>query len=134
MGAKEVPAPAPAKSLSERVSYVSSPFSNTQSPYLTSSSKPKPATKDKPKSATNAPATQKTAGKPAARGRARGGRGGRAPGRGKPKTQQELDAEMVDYFGNEPNGNANGDANMATNGGAVQPVANGEAAMEDEIM
>lgn len=130
MGAKEVPAPVPAKSLSERIAYESHNPRYLHGPRLTSSSKPKPATKDKPKPATNAAAAQKKVGKPAAGGRAQR-RGGRT-GRGKPKTQQELDAEMVDYFGNEANGNP--DANMATNGGAVQPVANGEAAMEDEIM
>lgn len=84
--------------------------------HLTVTSKPKNAAKDKPKPAT----AQKTSG----RGRAPLRRG-RNAGRGKPKSASELDAEMVDYFGNEASGPVNG---------AVQPVANGEAAMEDEIM
>ena len=89
-------------------------------------SKPKPAVKAQPKPATTA--------KPAGKGTGRRGRTGRGrnAGRGKPKTADELDAEMVDYFGTEGNGTT-GDATMTTNGGAVQPVANGDAGM-DEIM
>ncbi|KAJ5165864.1 hypothetical protein N7492_006160 [Penicillium capsulatum] len=79
---------------------------------------PKPLTervaqKSQPKPATSA--------KPAAnaRGRTRAPRGarkGRIAGRGKPKTVEELDAEMVDYFSNE---NAPADAN-APNGTTQQ--------------
>lgn len=111
LGAKEAPAPAPIKSLSDRVA------------------KPRnAATKDKPKPATE---TKAATGK-AARGRGRAGRGGRNAGRPKPKTAEELDAEMQDYF----TGPAEGDTAMETNGGAVQPVANGtaDAGMDDEIM
>lgn len=39
---------------------------------------------------------------------------------------------MQDYFGGDAA--PNGDAAMASNGGAVQPVANGAAPIEDEIM
>ena len=46
-------------------------------------------------------------------------RRGKNVGRGKPKTADELDAEMTDYF----DGNANG----AVNGNAAAPVANGTA-------
>lgn len=92
-------------------------------------SKPKPATKDKaqPKPATaDKAATDKKEG--ARRGRGKGGRGGAKGGstRGKPKTAEELDQEMNDYW-------TPGDAAVA-NGGAVQPAAtNGDAAMVDDI-
>lgn len=71
-------------------------------------SQPKPATGAKP--AANA------------RGRTRATRGarkGRNVGRGKPKTVEELDAEMVDYFTNEnapADGNATNGAPQQTNG------------------
>ena len=60
--------------------------------------------------------------------RGRGGKSGRA-GRPKKKTAEELDAEMMDYFG--------GDSG-ATNG-AVQPAAaaatnGGDTGMVDEVM
>lgn len=79
---------------------------------------PKPATADK--SATNGAATR---GGRAARGR--GGRRGRNAGRAKPKTADELDAEMVDYF--DPSNGA-GDAAANTNGTA-QPT--GDAGMDE---
>jgi hypothetical protein len=90
------------------------------------------ADKDKPK-----PATADKAGNSAAasaRGRKRGrGRGAAAAGgRAKPKTAEELDAEMADYWGVET-GTSTADAPMS-NGGAVQPAATngGEAIMEDD--
>lgn len=80
------------------------------------SAKPKPATE---KPATNA--TTATRGARTARG-GRGGRRGRNAGRPKPKTMDELDAEMVDYF----------DGNAVPNGAAAPaegvPAANGTAA------
>ena len=73
-----------------------------------------------PKPATAAKATANGAGtRDNTRGRGRGGRRGRNAGRAKPKTADELDAEMTDYFDTNA---ANG--GVATNG-AVQPVANG---------
>lgn len=71
----------------------------------------------------------------AATGNGRGrGRKGRPAGR-KPKTAEELDAEMVDYFepGTAP---ASGDgAAPASNGAApAAAAATGDAGMEDEIM
>lgn len=93
---------------------------------------PKPATATS-KATTNGTSTSTRGG--ARAGAARGGRRGRA-GRAKPKTADELDAEMADYFETE-NGAANaggaaaaGDA--VASGGPVQ--ANNNAAMEDEIM
>jgi len=77
--------------------------------------------KVQPKQATAVKATAAT-GRGARGGRAgRSGRGGRV-GRGKPKTAEDLDAEMADYFvGNGAAGTdgANGDAPV-TNGGEDQ--------------
>ena len=56
-------------------------------------------------------------------GRATRGRRGRNPGRGKPKTAEELDAEMDDYFNNE---NAPADTNAPVNGSAPQATNGGE--------
>lgn len=80
---------------------------------------PKPATADKP--ATNGAATR---GGRATRGR---GRRGRNAGRAKPKTADELDAEMVDYF-DPSNTNGAGNATAAANGTA-QPA--GDAGMDE---
>ncbi|KAL8905118.1 MAG: hypothetical protein Q9171_006799, partial [Xanthocarpia ochracea] len=79
-----------------------------------------------PKAATSAKPTTNGAGtRDDTRGRGRGARRGRNAGRAKPKTADELDAEMVDYFDTTAaNGTAQGTDAAATNG-AVQPVANG---------
>lgn len=71
------------------------------------------AAKNKPKSAAAAATTNSkaTRGRPAKRG-------GRT-GRGKPKTADELDAEMTDYFVPK------------TNGAAAET---GDATMDDQIM
>lgn len=110
--AAHAPPAEPSKSLSDRIS------------------KPK-TDKEKPKPATAA----KNADDKKGAGRGRGGRA-RGPGgrksntRNKPKTAEELDQEMTDYWAT-----TSGDAAMATNGGAVQPTAaNGDTGMEDEIM
>jgi THO complex subunit 4 len=110
--AAHAPAPEPAKSFADRVS---KPKSDNQ--------KPKPAT------AAKEGEDKKKAGR--GRGRPARGRGGRNTNtRNKPKTAEELDQEMTDYW------NGTGADAMATNGGAVQPTAatNGDAGMEDEIM
>ncbi|KAJ5098264.1 mRNA export protein mlo3 [Penicillium argentinense] len=84
-------APTPA-SLAERVTHVHKP-------------QPKPATATKAaKGATNDNNKNNTKGRPAK------GRKGRNPGRGKPKTVEELDAEMVDYFAADGNNATNGNA------------------------
>lgn len=83
--------------------------------------------KNQPKVATAKPATNgTTTGEGRGRGRARRGRNA---GRAKPKTADELDAEMVDYFDKPANGTAGADG--ATNGAA--PVVNGgdEIGMDD---
>ena len=85
---------------------------------LTHTSQPKNA-KSQPKTAVAKPATNgTTAGEGRGRGRARRGRNA---GRAKPKTADELDAEMTDYFDKPAGGAAVADA--ATNGAA--PVVNG---------
>ncbi|KAJ6113467.1 mRNA export protein mlo3 [Penicillium sp. IBT 18751x] len=52
-------------------------------------------------------------------------RKGRNPGRGKPKSVEELDAEMVDYFSNE-NAPAQAQAPAPVNGAAPQAANSGE--------
>lgn len=109
VGASEAPvAPAP-KSLGDRIQ--------------------KPAEKAKPKPVTAAPkaAAGKTGAKDGKR-RPRGAKGKAGAGRAKPKTTEELDAEMADYFGGAGN-----EANM-TNGGAVQPAAGGDVGMEEDVV
>ena len=111
--AEHAPAPPPPKTLTDRVS------------------KPK-TEKEKPKPATAAP--KNAADKKNIRGRGRGrGRGGRNNStRVKPKTADELDQEMTDYWNNgQPAPVA--DTSMGTNGGPVQPAPAADA-MEDEIM
>lgn len=88
--------------------------------------------KAQPKPATN---TKNAKGANAGRGRGgkRGGRGGRGGGSLPKKTVEELDAEMVDYFGPANGEAADGDA-MQTNGGAVQAPGGGDTGMEDEML
>jgi len=85
--------------------------------------------KSQPKSAVPTKSTQ--GGGAATRGkgtRGRGGRGGRNP-RPTKKTAEELDSEMADYW--DAGANATGaDAGAVT----TQPAANGDAAMDDEIL
>lgn len=66
-------------------------------------------------------------------GRGRGrGRRGRNAGRAKPKTADELDAEMADYF---DAGDANANDNTTANGaGTQQAVGNTDTGMDDDIM
>ncbi|KXT08735.1 hypothetical protein AC579_7082 [Pseudocercospora musae] len=97
LSANSVPAPQPPKPLKDRVS-----------------GQPKNAAKDKkkeaPKAATNGAGPASKAGKK----KAKSGRAGRP----KPKTTEELDAEMQDYFGSGEAAPANGAAQpAATNGG-----------------
>ncbi|KAL5378755.1 hypothetical protein PMIN06_011602 [Paraphaeosphaeria minitans] len=90
---------------------------------------PKKADKPKPATAAKAaPAAGRERGRgDRAAGRGRGGRGGRE--RSKKKTQEELDAEMEDYFPAAEGGN---DA-MVTNGDAPQ-AAGGDTMEEDQML
>ncbi|KAF2496146.1 RNA annealing protein [Lophium mytilinum] len=104
---RDLPPTAPVKSFSERVT------------------NPKNAAKSQPK-----PATGGRDAKGSARGRGKTARG-RNAGRGKPKTADQLDAEMADYFVGDA---GNGDA-MVTNGGAtVQGATGGDTGMDDDIL
>ncbi|KAE8160955.1 hypothetical protein BDV40DRAFT_301805 [Aspergillus tamarii] len=76
-------------------------------------------TKSQPKPATASKAADSTRG----RGR-RGGRRGPKSNRPKPKSVEELDAEMVDYFSNENTGPAEGNAPAPA--AAPQPANGGE--------
>lgn len=97
MDASSVPAPGPVKSLSERVAYGKPQQSQKSAPLTKTSANPKA----QPKSATAKKATdnKNAKGKPGKQRKAR-------PATRKPKTAEELDAEMTDYWGG--NGTANG--------------------------
>ncbi|KAF2723887.1 hypothetical protein K431DRAFT_301405 [Polychaeton citri CBS 116435] len=106
MGASNVITAAGPKSLSERVS------------------QPKSAAKDKPK--VKGEVKKATTAVKAREPKKKSGRAGRA----KPKSAEELDQEMQDYFGGEANGTTNG---TAVNGEAA-PATNGGGAEEDVVM
>ncbi|KAL8969516.1 MAG: hypothetical protein Q9197_004301, partial [Variospora fuerteventurae] len=114
LDAAKAVAAVPSKGLSDRITPGKGPKSATAA-----------------KTATDGTATRGRGG----RGRATGRRG-RNAGRGKPKTADELDAEMVDYF--DPS-NTNGTTTegsggaAATANGATQPAATLEDAGMDEI-
>jgi THO complex subunit 4 len=54
--------------------------------------------------------------------------------RGRPKTTEELDADMEDYFQKDGKPTAEGDTAMANGSGAAQPVNGTDTGMDDEIM
>jgi len=81
-----------------------------------------------PKAQPKSAAVTKAAG--AAAGTRKGRRGRPRNSRPAKKTAEELDSEMADYF-NTGNGAETSGA-VAT--GDAQPAANGDAAMEDEIL
>ena len=92
----------------------------------------KSTTKSQPKSAAANNGVTANAGR--GRGRTRRSRIG---GRGKPKSAQELDAEMTDYFDDGANGATGGESNQApVMNGATQPATatGGDTAMDDEIL
>ncbi|TKA80930.1 hypothetical protein B0A49_00943 [Cryomyces minteri] len=121
VGAKDAPALPPAKGLGDRIA------------------QSKPAAKAQPKPANAAKAST---GGTTASARGRGGRkatrGGRNPGRAKPKTAEELDAEMQDYFVSGTDGvNATeGGATTTNNETTTQSAAvnGGDVGMDDEIL
>lgn len=94
--------------------------------------KPKVALKQQPKpvaAASSATNSERGRGGQSGRGRNRGRNGGR----GKPKTAQELDAEMTDYF-DAPAANTNGASTADANGTTqTAPATHGDTGM-DEIM
>ena len=132
IGANQAPVPVAAKGLGDRITYVLPEhvaLKNVKNDRSLRSTKV--GAKTQSKVTANARAGKSAQGAQA--GRRRGVRG-RTEGRPKPKSTEELDAEMTDYFGD---GGANGDVNSgtATTNGAAQPVTNGgDTGMEDEIM
>ena len=131
MDASHVPAPAPVKSLSERVAYAKPRKPDLSAPLTNTSANPKA----QPKSATATKGTMNGSNKGGrVAGRANETKRGRNANRPKPKTTQELDAEMTDYWGG--NTNPNGAATAVAGGtttGAAEPAANGEDLGMDEI-
>lgn len=105
--APTVPAPKP---LTERIAHKARPKSATA-----------PKAKENNKAATDKGARR---GKGAARPR------GRNAGRGKPKTVEELDAEMVDYFNTDA---PPAEGTAPVNGSAPQANATQDIGMADEI-
>lgn len=114
--ASHAPEPKPVKSLAERVAYAN-PKSKKAEPLTKTSANPKA----QPKSATATKATNKdkkkdTKGKPAKKARS---------ARPKPKTAEELDAEMTDYWA--------GGAGATTTEATPAAAAPATDAMEEEI-
>lgn len=103
------------------------PLLSVTSQLTTSDSKPKAQPKSAAVTKTRASETTRSE-----RGR---GRRGRNAGRNKPKTLEELDAEMDDYHDVGPSNGAtdNGAGNVST--GQAAPVVNGgDMGIDDEIM
>ena len=126
--ASSVPEPAPVKSLGERVAYARTQHPGSSAPLTKNSANPKA----QPKSATATKTTARDGTKGRSAGRPGKPKRGRNANRPKPKTAEELDAEMTDYWGN------NGATGVTTEGtapagGAVEPAANGEDMGMDEI-
>lgn len=116
--ASHVPAPAPAKSLSERVSYANQKKSNKSEPLTKTSANPKA----QPKSATAKKVDTKDK-KAAAKGKPQKKAKSARP---KPKTAEELDAEMTDYWNNGTNAGA-----APTEGATTAATATAVDAMEE---
>jgi THO complex subunit 4 len=126
MDASNVPQVEAPKPLSERVAYAKSSKSISHSPLTNGSANPRA----QPKPATATKATSNAAAKT---GRAAARASKSKKGR-KPKTAEELDAEMTDYWGTNTNGAPT--AAAATDGmatGGAEPAANGEDLGMDEI-
>ena len=91
---------------------------------------PRKPVKAQPKQVKAASGTTR-GGAAAAAARGRGARRGRNAGRARPKTAEELDAEMTDYFvGGAPGASA---ADGAATNGALVPAAGGDDMGVDEI-
>jgi THO complex subunit 4 len=124
--ASNAPAPPTVKSLGERVAYAKSNKSSLTAPLTQTSANPKA----QPKSATSTKAASGASKKAANKAKKRG----KNATRSKPKTAEELDAEMTDYFINNNGGTTTmTDANGATNGNAQSATTGGEDLGMDEI-
>ena len=125
MDASNAPAPPTVKSLGERVAYANS--MSTSSASLTKASV---NPKAQPKSATSTKATNGAGKKAANKARRRG----KNATRSKPKTIEELDAEMTDFHTNNNGGTTiMTDANGTTTGNARPAATGGEDLGMDEI-
>lgn len=139
MGANAAPSAPAAKSLGDRISYVVS-ATIIRSIILTDRSVPKSAAGKpkgpRPAKAGAAPAAQGAAAAAGTGGRGQSrGRGGRRGAARPKKTQEQLDADMADYF--DGGANPGAAAAPATNGASAAPAPatnGGEAVMQDEIM
>jgi THO complex subunit 4 len=127
LDASSAPAPPAAKSLGERVAYAKTTKSCSSALLTKTSANPKA----QPKSATATKGTANGTGKKAAN---KAKKQGKNATRSKPKTAEELDAEMTDYFTNN-NGGATTmtDANGAASGNAQSAATGGEDLGMDEI-
>ncbi|KAI9660263.1 MAG: hypothetical protein M1831_003571 [Alyxoria varia] len=124
VGADQAPVPVPPKALGERIAYDTRLY-RAQINGLTAQSQP---VKTNAAKGQNKPAAK--GGRASNRGRGNRQRGGRSGARPKPKTTEELDTEMADYFGD-----GTGEAMNRANGNAVAQQANvgGDTGMDDEI-
>lgn len=116
------------KSLGDRVAYEKSAKPSSSTPLTKTSPNPKAQPKSATAIKTNANATSKKAANKAKKQ-------AKSSTRSKPKTAEELDADMTDYYINNNNGGGTimTDANSATNGNAQPAAAGGEDLGMDEI-
>ena len=125
MDASNAPAPPPVKSLGERVAYAQPSKPSWSAPLTRTSANPKA----QPKSATTTKANANGTGKKAANKARKRGKNATRP---KPKTVEELDADMANYYTN--NGSTTmTDANGTMNGNAQPAATGGEDLGMDEI-
>jgi THO complex subunit 4 len=125
--ASHAPEPAPVKSLGERVAYAKPNKSSSSAPLTKASANPKA----QPKSAVATKAAANGTGK---KGATKAKKRGKNSNRPKPKTAEELDAEMTDYFAANNNGTTTmTDANGAATGNAQPAATGGEDLGMDEI-
>ncbi|EXJ94313.1 LOW QUALITY PROTEIN: hypothetical protein A1O1_02707 [Capronia coronata CBS 617.96] len=126
--ASKVPEPTPAKSLADRVAYANPKRPGNSEPLTKTSANPKA----QPKSATT---DKRVTGKDGAKGRPAGKAGKPKRGRNaraKPKTAEELDAEMTDYWANNnPSAAGASTEAPATNGTAPAPNAGDDMGMDE---
>jgi THO complex subunit 4 len=127
--ANSVPEPAPVKSLADRVAYAVRKHSSKRKsdPLTNTSANPKA----QPKSAT---ATKKVVGKDGAKGKPAAKAGKPKRGRNsrpKPKTTEELDAEMTDYWGGNNPSAAPASTDAAVANGSAPVASAGVDAMEE---
>ena len=125
MDANNAPTLPAVRSLGERVAYAKYVGPRASTPLTKTSANPKA----QPKSATSTKATNDASKKAANKAKKRG----KNATRSKPKTAEELDADMTDYFTTNGGTTTMTDANGTTNGNAQPAAAGGEDLGMDEI-